>query len=334
MALGISKPSIIQDVFNMGANLGTYYVVKKEQKVNEQEIKEIVTKKDTKQKSLNDLVKFLFKPFIIELIKKIPIPEHYKRSTVVEYLIEQAIKSIDIESPNLKQKLDKSIFLKFLKLFFDILEEMENKDIKTLHELVPKLLMKLQKIYKKLMNENIQSAKNIRKEFQAMFLQSDFPTKFVQSTSKTCNVLITYYHYISNEAERFLEGSIAIIQQGKNVNDFQWDGFFTADFGKVLELQYDLSRSLIELILFIEIWHAPNLEDILKPWREKALSYKNIDKIFFDQQIKKLDETADELHDILLETMYKNKAKIPFTLEKDPEITENEKELISNLLFM
>ena len=319
-------------MFNMGANLGTFYVAKKEQRVNEKEIKEIVNEKSTKQKTLKDLVKLLFKPFIMELLEKIPIPKHYTKDSIVEFLIEQTTKSIDKEIPNLKQKLEKSIFVKFLKIFFDILKEMENKDIKSLQEMVPQLLMKLQRLYRKLMNENIQSAKNIRKEFQAMFLQSDFPTEFVQSTSKTCNVLITYYHYISNEAERFLEASIAILQQGKNVNDFQWDGFFTADFGKVLELQYELSRLLAELVIFIVIWYAPNLEDILKPWREKTLSYKDIDKTFFDQKIKGLDETADELHDILLDTMYRNKAKIPFTLEKDSEITEKEKEFISNLL--
>ena len=332
MALDVNKSSMFLDIFGMGANLGTYYAMKNEHNFIEEKIKEIVSVKNPKQEILQDLIKFLFKSIITELIKNIPIPKQFTQEKLTDYMVEQTIKEIKKEIPKLN--LNKNTLVKFLKLFFQIPQNLATEDSKSIQKVVPNLLEKFKKLYKEMMEENIQATKNTRKSIQKLFLQSDYPTTFVISASKMCNVLITYYYYVITEAEKFLDESIQVIQRGDNLGDYEWKQFFMVDMEKVLKLQFKLFKLFIELLLFIEIWNSPSFDSLFKPLEEKTLSYKNLEENFFKKQVQKIDLIAEEMHTILLDTMYQQKTDIPYTIEKDLEITEKEKLLLSKLLFV
>ena len=332
MALDVSKSSMFQDIFGMGANLGTYYALKKEHYFNDEKIKEIISEKNPKQEILQNLIRFLFKSIITELIKNIPLPKQFTREKLKDFMVEQTIKEIKKESP--KQNLNKNTLVRLLKLYFQIPQNIATEDSKLIQKTVPNLLEKFKKLFKELMEENIQATKNTRKSIQKLFLQSDYPSPFVISTSKMCNVLITYYHYVITETEKFLDESIQVIQRGDNLGDYEWKQFFMVDMEKVLKLQFKLFKLFIELLLFIEIWNAPSFDSLFKPLEKETLVYKKLENKFFKKQVQKIDMLADKMHMILLDTMYQQKTDIPYTLEKDPEITEKEKLLLSKLLFV
>ena len=333
MALDVQKSSMLQDVFSMGANLGTYYAIQKKHNFNEDKFKDIVTEKNLKQDFLKNLVLIILKSIFTEFLKNIPLPNNLTQEELINYLIKLTLKEFKKEMPAIKQNLKKNTFLELLELFFQIPIILETKDDITIQKTVPKLFTKFKQKYEKMMEENIQAAINTRKDLHRLFLQSDFPSEFITTTSKMCNVLITYYYYITSETVRFLDESKRIVQQGKDLDDGEWEKFFKIDMKRVLDLQYELHKLLIELLLFIEIWHSPSLEFLFKPIEEKTYTSSKLKKSYFEKQLQKLDRTANELHIIVLETLYKEKAEIPFTLEKNSEITEKERQFLGNLLF-
>ena len=333
MVLETTQSSMVYNVLSLGTNPGIFYEAQKELSVDQDELKEIISDKKSGQELVQKLFRILFKPAIIELFKNIPIPNRFTREGIVDFFVEQTVIQLEKELDKLDQTLKNNIILKFLKLFFDIAKEIDNKDKKVKQEKLPTLLIKLKNLYKKIIITNIQSASNTRKQLQGVFLCSDFPSKFVTSISKMCNVLITYNYYLLAEGEKFLEESIRILQQGKDFKEGRWEQFFNMDNKKVLELQFDLYKNLMELTVFIELWHAPTMEALLDSNKEKVFSYKELNKEFFEQKILIIEETANELHEIILDSLYQQQLSIPYTLEKDQELTEKEKKFLSELLL-
>jgi len=335
MVLDNNLPSLFEGLIGMGANPGAFFYFKKERKFDEKEIEEIIQANNKEGKILNDLLDKIVTPILMEFLENIPLPRRFTKMKIIDHVRTLLFEELQTKRKTMKKGwplIEKIDLPKLFTLFFNIAEKVKKNEKTVLKQELPKLLNQFEETFTHLFEFNVKSAINTRSSFEEIFLNSDFPPEFIMSLSKMCNVLVTFYEYVKNEISILFCVINQMVQDEEDVSKLRFNLFPNKKEEDVLFIQFNLYLMMIELLLFIEIWHTENIEQLFRGRIEK-LSVKNIHKKFFMEQLTKINQEAEELHYIVLDSSFQKKRTIPYTLEKDSEINEKEKELIANFVL-
>ncbi|MBD3192556.1 MAG: hypothetical protein GF308_18090 [Candidatus Heimdallarchaeota archaeon] len=281
-----------------------------------------------------------FRKQLEQTINEVPLPEGFSAKKITNEIIKQSNYNIFSltkkrrKKPLVLTEQDKELlkYIAFINKFYSRANILFQND-EEFTILIP-FLETLQTIVQKVYEELLASISREQEKINYQFLTSDFPASYARIMNNALNILKTYVLYFLRVYPEFVKQLSEVFwEKTLPENSLEQQFPFIALQPLFNKYHNDLMCSHFKIELYINVWHAKSLKELVKG-PKKNLSLSNLDKDYFSELLKSYEDLAEEFYSLLIEVAHTENKPLPFTLE-DIETNKKEKlEFLSQIVSL
>lgn len=289
---------------------------------------EEILKKELKMKIIKEIKTSMHKSgerIFIDL----PLPKRFTRDIVLHKwvsLLDAIFEKVEAE---IEEKSD-SYFTNFIETITTkrvIEQKINEKTYKNLDREIIK--------YENLLQNSFTHMKDLLQDmkiaYSYIYLESELPVEYIMVVNKALNATINYVDYLKSEFS--IINSLKRFKAGRSKAKSTKPLFVL--FDNLNKLEYKMMNQLQKLQLFMDIWHAEDVDDLFSGKTKLVYSEERFreESEYFINLIEKLNYQASEFHRRIILTARNRKKKIPMTFTADNKESDNDKiKLFANLI--